>query len=250
MPNYIILGMVEIHANINLVFGRNAATDGRVFYSTSFGTGQFNETSNGLPIDIKQTPEDLGSLVRGSASLMVLSSGNGTSVNLWASHIGITFEANLTTTNIFVRSKGVYNTKTGVWNTKNNGLHYIYEWTDNCSEPEAPQVFKGSYNNLGLGVGRGAASNYCMVGNFRADEGNDNDNTKVYATSNSGGTWLKTWDTGLASSATMGYTEPIVPFVTFNSSNSYIFAPVIWADVDECDASRIDDGVYRLSTAP
>ncbi len=250
MPSYIILGMADLHANISLLFGRNAVTEGMAFYNTNSGVGNFREASTGLPTNVKQTPELFGSLARVSSSIMMLSTYTGSSIGLWASHISFTVDMNLATTTMYTRNKGLFFTPNGVWTAKNSGLPEISSWTDNCSEPDMTIKYKDTYNAGPVGVGQGPVPHYAMVGSLRSDQGGDNNNTKIYASTNSGSTWLKAWDTGLLESPTMGYTEANSSFVVFNANNSYLMAAIYWSDVTECDLNHVDDGIYRMSTAP
>lgn len=249
MPSFVILGMADLHANISLLFGRNAITEGMAFYSTNSGVGGFIEASTGLPTNVKQTPELFGSLARVSSSIMMLSSGTGTSIGLWASHISFTVDMNLAATVMYTRNKGLFYTGTGAWSAKNNGLPEIASWTDNCSDPGEDMKYKDTFNAGPVGVGKGVAGNYTMVGSLRSDQGNDNNNTKIYASTNSGDTWIKPWDTGLDESPTLGYTEANASFITFNANNSYLFSAIYWSDVAECELDHVDDGIYRMSTA-
>ena len=248
MPSYVVLGMADLYANIALFLNKTATTDGMVYYNTNSGAGNFNGVSNGLPTDLEQESELFGSLVRISSSIMMLSIMTGSNIGVWASHVSFTVDLSLANTLLNTRNKGVFFTDNGVWDERNGSLPYISSWTDNCSESDMTLKHKETYNASPVGIGKGPAGNYAMLGSLRSDEGNSSsNNTKIYATTNSAqSSWIKNWDDGLDSSPTMGYTEANAAFIAFNANNSSIFAAVYWLDDDDCDADQSDDGIYRM----
>lgn len=247
-PNYVILGMTDLSVNTSLLFNKKAETDGRVFFSTTSGTGSFGSASTGLPTGIAQSPEIGGSLVRVSSSAMMLTAATGPQVNLWASHVSFTFDVSLTAALMVTRNKGLFFTANGMWQERNDGLPYIASWTDPASDPENTIRFEDTYNMGTVAVAPGTFNSICMVGSNRCDMGDAaTNNTKVYATTSAGlPAWIKDWDQGLDMSPTFGYSEANASIITFNSNMSYAFATVRWSDDTLTNPMDIDNGVYRV----
>jgi len=247
-PEFVILGMADLHVNTALLFGKTAETRGRIFVNTSAGAGSFTEVSSGLPAGIKQGPEIGGSLARVSSSTMMLTQSTGTSVDIWASHVALTFDLNLSEMLMVTRNKGLYYTRNGSWQERNAGLPYIAYWQDNSSTSEATIRFEDTYNMGTVAVGTGAASRICLAGSNRCDMGNaPSNNTKVYASASSGlPAWMKDWDKGLDASPTYGYTEANASIIAFNADMTCAFATVRWSDDNETAPLEGDNGVYRL----
>jgi hypothetical protein len=249
-PNYIILGMAEIHVNTVLLFGSKAAkTSGKVFYSTSFGQGNFSEASSGLPTNIKQGV-DLGtSVARISASIMMLSHSTGSAIEIWAAHTGLTFDIDLGGNAKAVnRGKGVFFTKNGTWQERNSGLPYISSWTDPASTSSVTIQSIDCTPVGSVAVGTGNMQNGVLIGTLRADQGNSSSNaTKVYASPvSAAGGWLANWDAGLDVSPTFGYTEANAAGITFNSNTTWAFATVRWSDGSVTNPLTDDNGIYRV----
>jgi len=252
LPSYVLLGMVDLDVNTALLFGKTAESNAGIFVNTNSGVGSFSLINNGLPTGIQQSPELGGSLARISTSTMVLSNSTGSKVDLWASHVGLTFDLSLSSTLMVTRNKGLFFTQNGQWQARNNGLPYIGAWTDPSSTPDSTIKFAATYNMGNVAVGPGSANKICMSGSNRCDMGNaGSNNTKVYATTGSGlPSWLKTWDQGLDNSPTYGYSEANATYITFNADLSCAFATVRWTDAVNFSPLHGDNGVYRLVIKP
>jgi len=247
-PNLVILGMADLEVNTAFLFNKTAETRGRVFASNTSGEGTFFEVSGGLPVQVKQSPEISGSLARVSSSTMLLSNTTGSRLGVWGSHVGLTFDVSLDATLNVTRNKGLFFTPNGYWQERNSGLPHVANWTDNSSTTNSTIKFVDTYNMGNVAVGKGEWDNICLSGSNRCDMGDaTTNNTKVYATANSGlPAWLKSWDTGLDSSPTYGYTEANATMITFNADMSYGFATVRWSDDDQTSLFKDDNGVYRF----
>jgi len=244
-PHLVILGMADLEVNTALFFNKTAETRGRVFASNTSGEGTFFEVSGGLPTQIEQSPEISGSIARVSSSTMLLSNTTGSQLGVWGSHVGLTFDVSLDSNQTTTRNKGLFFTQNGYWQERNSGLPYVANWTDNTDNT---LKFVDTYNMGNVAVGPGEYGHICLSGSNRCDMGDaTTNNTKVYATVNSGlPSWLKSWDSGLDTSPTYGYTEANATMITFNADMSYGFATVRWTDDDQTSLFKDDNGVYRF----
>ena len=249
-PNYVLLGMAEVHVNTVLLFGSKVAkTSGKVFYSTTSGTGNFTEASAGLPADINQGISFGTSVARISSSIMILSNSTGGPIEIWGSHTGLTADVNLAgDLRAFNRGKGLSFTKNGNWQTRNAGLPYISSWTDPASTSSVTLKSIDCTPVGAVAVGVGNMQNAVMVGSLRSDQGSSSTNhTKIHASLNSATSgWAASWDAGLDNSPTLGYTEANAAGITFNSDMSYAFATIRWTDAAQSAPLPDDNGVYRL----
>ncbi|HIA39206.1 MAG TPA: hypothetical protein EYN86_06900 [Planctomycetes bacterium] len=249
-PNYVLLGMIDLHVNTVLLIGsKNATSSGRVFYSSTHGNGLFGEIRPGLPYGITQGPQLGASVARISSSTMILSCATGSSINVWATHTSITADVDLVGNSYIVnRSKGPFNTTTGIWNARNGALPYINNWTDPASTSTTTIKAIGATTTSAVAVGTGPMSDACLVGTIRSDMGNaGSNNTKIFGSLNSGATnWISAWDSGLDVSPTLGYTEANAGSITFNADMTYAFASVTWSDAVTTTPLNTDNGIYRV----
>ncbi|HJM38527.1 MAG TPA: hypothetical protein QGG59_00255 [Planctomycetota bacterium] len=248
-PNYVLLGMAEIHVNTVLLFGsKTAKTSGKVFYSSNSGTGNFREASSGLPTNIKQGVSLGTSVARISASIVMLSNSTGNSINVWSTHTGLTFDIDLGGNALVVnRGQGAFFTKNGNWQARNAGLPFISSWT---APPAGGATVKFiDCTSVGtVAVGTGNTEKAVLLGSIGTDQGNSSsNNAKVYASRDSASTaWIGNWDAGLDVSPTLGYSEANAAGITFNADMSYAFATVRWGDPSTTTPLVADDGVYRV----
>jgi hypothetical protein len=249
-PNYVLLGMIDVHVNTVLLFGsKTATTSGRIFFNGNRGNGSFSEIAAGLPGGITQGTQLGASVARISSSTMTLSCSTGANINVWATHTGITADVDLVGNSYVVnRSKGPFNTTTGVWNARNGALPYVSNWTDPASTSTSTIISIGATTTSPVAVGTGSLSNACLVGTLRSDQGNANSNkTKVFGSLDSGASnWIATWDGGLDVSPTLGYSEANPGSIVFNANMSYAFASVAWSDSTTTAPMNTDNGIYRV----
>ncbi|MDP6849502.1 MAG: hypothetical protein QGH51_03435 [Planctomycetota bacterium] len=249
-PNYVLLGMAEIHVNTVLLFGsKTAKTSGKVFYSSNFGNGTFTEASSGLPTNIKQGVNLGTSVARISSSIMMLSHSTGSSIDVWSTHTGLTFDLDLIGNALVVnRGQGAFFTKNGNWQARNAGLPYISSWTAPPTAGGATVKFTDCTSVGTVAVGAGNSENAVLLGSIGTDQGNSSaNNAKVYASLDSASTaWIGNWDSGLDVSPTLGYSSANAAGITFNADMSYAFATVRWGDPSTTTPLVADDGVYRV----
>ncbi len=249
-PNYVLLGMLDVHINTVILFGSKKATSsGQVYFSASSGAGTFQKANSGLPTQINQSNSLGTSTVRVSSSTMILMAATGPKAAVWASHTGLTFDIDLAT-NVQVnnRSKGIFFTKNGSWTARNADLPYIANWTDPASNSALTLKIVDATPAGAVGIGSGPAFQACMVGSLRSDAGDPaSNNTKVYGSLDSGKSgWMKSWDSGLDFSPTLGYSEANANLIVFNADMSAAFATIRWSDTNVTTPLSDDDGVYRL----
>lgn len=226
-PSVVIIGLVDIEVNAELLFGKTASTRGRAFFSTNRAEATWQERNSGLPqISWESSGSDLA---RVSLSYMFLSASPGPQFTLYGTHQG--GGASVETSDFVYQSqsRGVYRAQGGSWVRKSAGLPVISD-AENDNATNAGPVSISPVNSSILLVGIGMSD--------AGDPGSDN--SKVYVSLNGGQTWLKSWDSGLSNSPTMGYTEANPLFLAINADQSKAFASVIWSGGPE------DDGVYRL----
>jgi len=226
-PSVVIIGLFDIEANAELLFGKTASSHGRVFFSTNRAEGSWQEKSAGLPeISWSTNGSDLARL---SLSSVFLSAAEGPQFVLYATHQGGGASIELEDFLWKTKSGGVYKVVAGSWARKSAGLPQITdEYNENstnagpvCLSPVNPEIL--------------------LVGIGASDSGNPtSDNSKVYVSLNGGQNWLKHWDSGLSDSPVMGYTEANPLFLAINADQSKAYASVLWSGGTE------DDGVYRL----
>jgi hypothetical protein len=226
-PSVVIVGLIDIEVNAELLFGKTASTRGRVFFSTNRAEATWQERNSGLPqISWESSGTDLA---RVSLSYMFLSASPGSQFTLYGTHQGGGAGVYADDFVYQSQSRGVYRAQGGSWVRKSAGLPVISD-AENDNATNAGPVSISPVN-----------SNILLVGIGMSDAGDPgSDNSKVYVSLNGGQSWLKSWDSGLSDSPTMGYTEANPLFLAINADQSKAFASVIWSGGSE------DDGVYRL----
>jgi hypothetical protein len=228
-PNIVVIGMSDHEVNVALFGNKTASTRGRMFYSTDRVNGNWTELSTGLPEVIQGST--FGDLARVSFSQLHLAAIPSGSIGLYGSHIGGGVQVFLDTIVAKSKSRGVYKYDSGSWVGRNNGL------------PVVNDEFNENATNAGPVAISPVNSNILLVGIGLSDGGDPgSDRSKVYASPNSGSSWIKNWDSGMSNSPNYGYTEANPGFVCINLDQSAAFSSVIWGD-----GSGPDDGIYKLT---
>ncbi|KPJ52879.1 hypothetical protein AMJ39_06685 [candidate division TA06 bacterium DG_24] len=231
MPNVVVIGVLDIEANAELLFGLTAHCKGRIFYSPNRAEGNWIERSVGLP-SISQA-QGSGGVTRVCGSIMLLSAAETGPPAVYASHTGLGMLITLNDAFLKSKSKGVYKWGGGTWTRKSNGLpvvtdEYNDEATNSCAVAVAP-----------------VNPSILLVGISASDAGDPlSDRSKVYASRNGGDNWTKNWDQGMSVSP-HGYTEANVLFLDINAAQTKAFASVTWNNV-EGTAGIEDNGIWRL----
>jgi hypothetical protein len=226
-PSVVVVGLIDAEVNAELFGGKTAVSHGRVFFSTNRAEATWQEASGGLP-EITW-PSGGGDLARVSLSYVFLQAAEGPSLGIYGSHQAWGASAYTSETIYKSKSKGVYKAQGGAWVRKSTGL------------PVVSDDFNDSATNTGPVCVSPVNPNILLVGVSASDAGNPaSNNSKVYVSLNGAQSWLKTWDSGMSDSPTMGYTEANPLFLAINADQTKAFASVIWTEGFE------DDGIYRL----
>ena len=235
MNNVVVLGMADLEANANLLLGKNAVSNGRVFYSLNAGQGNWTEASGGLP-QIVVAPEGLLDFARISGSIMFVSCAGGGGIGIYGSHLGIAANVTLEAGEFYSCGRGVYfNGGGGNWARRSDGL------------PVANDDLNRDATNTGPVAISPTNPKILLVGVITSDMGQETiNNSKVWASQNGGVSWTKHWDIGMSYSPTFGYSESNVPFVAFNNNQTAVFSSVYWSDWLQEDPFNDDNGIYRL----
>lgn len=226
-PSVVVIGLVDVEVNAELFTGKTAVSNGRVFFSTNRAEATWQERSSGLP-EITW-PSAGGDLARASLSYVFLHAAGGTALGVYGSHQAWGASVYTSETIFKSKSKGVYKAQGGSWVRKSTGL------------PVVSDDFNDSATNAGPVYASPVNPDILLVGISASDAGNPaSNNSKVYVSLNGAQSWVKTWDSGLSTSPTMGYTEANPLFVTINADQTKVFTSVLWTEGTE------DDGIYRL----
>lgn len=226
-PSVVVIGLADIEINAELLFGKTAVSNGRVFFSINRAEGTWQERSSGLP-EINW-PSSGSDLARVSISYVFLIAAGGPQLGIYATHQGGGASVELTDYVWKSKSRGVYKAMGGSWARRSSGLPVITD-AENDNATNAGPVCVSPVDPDIMLVGIGAS-----------DAGNPgSNNSKVYVSLNGGLNWLKNWDSGLSESPTMGYTEANPFFLAINADQTKAYASVLWSDGSE------DDGIYRL----
>jgi hypothetical protein len=231
MPNMVVIGLVDMEANAELLFGQTAQSRGRAFYSPNRAEGNWIERSTGLPA-ISQ-PQGSGGVTRVCGSVIFLAAAESGPPAVYASHTGLGMLLTLEEVFAKSKSKGVYKWAAGSWVRRSTGLPVITdEYNDQATNASGVAVAPLNPDIL-------------LVGMSASDAGDPNSNrSKVWVSPNAGGIWNRNWDSGMSVSP-HGYTEANVYFLDINATQTRAYASVAWSTV-EGSAGIEDNGIWRL----
>lgn len=232
-------GILQAEANIKVLVGTKATADTKVFRNSNKGGGSWVDVSAGLP-PVTQNSTSFGSLARIAASATVITvaeAGQGHAV--FTSSLAFGIDVSLNKQIMKSKGKGLFALAPGAssWIPRNgSGAQKLPVVNDFVNEDAInaapPAVMPGNPYTALTGV---VASDTAMP-----------NASKVWATLDAGGSWLKSWgDSGLDVSPTLGQSECNPIFMDIAPNGRRAVVAVTWTDPDSVLSSRSnDDGVY------